>query len=88
LLGAAVAPSAKTQNFRKMEITVRIKNVYGEDKIYPVCSKAVTFANLINQKTFTPRDLSNIRLLGYSIKQGVFAKVGGEEAMVTCVELN
>ena len=71
-----------------MEITIRIKNVYGEEKIYPVCAKAEIFAAMLGQKTFTNDNLRHIRNLGYTVMQGVFARVNGEEQMVTSIAHN
>ena len=51
-----------------MEITVKIKNVYGKDTIYPVCDKAKIFAKMVGQTTLTQRDINNIKELGYTIK--------------------
>ena len=35
-----------------MTIKVEVKNVYGNQAIYPACDKAKTFAALIGQKTY------------------------------------
>jgi hypothetical protein len=51
-----------------MEITVKIKNVYGQEMIYPVCEKAQVFAKISNTKTFTKDTIQNIKALGYAIK--------------------
>lgn len=50
-----------------MEITVTIKNVYGEDKVYPACEKSAIFARMLGQKTLTPYDIKNIKDLGYEV---------------------
>lgn len=47
------------------KLIVEIKIVYGNEMIYPISEKAKLFAQLIGQKTFTRRDLSLIKLLGY-----------------------
>ena len=52
----------------KMIITVKIKNVFGTDKIYPVCDKAKTFARLTETKTLTSYAINNIKALGYTIE--------------------
>jgi hypothetical protein len=52
----------------KMTITVKIKNVFGTDKIYPVCDKAKTFARLTETKTLTSYAINNIKALGYTIE--------------------
>lgn len=36
-----------------MTITVKIKNVFGVDKIYPVCDGAKTLAKIAGTKTLT-----------------------------------
>ena len=51
-----------------MEIQVEIKNVYGEEKIYPFCEKAKTFARIAGTKTLTTQTVAEIYKLGYEIK--------------------
>ena len=51
-----------------MEISVKIKSVYGIDKIYPVCDKAVAFANIADTVTLTDYTIAKIKLLGYRVK--------------------
>jgi hypothetical protein len=50
-----------------MEIKVKLKNVYGQDLVYPVCSKAKVFAQIAGTTTLTPETLSKITLLGYEV---------------------
>lgn len=50
-----------------MQITIQIKSVYGNETIYPVCVNARIFADMLNQKTLTRRDLAKIYALGYDI---------------------
>jgi hypothetical protein len=50
-----------------MEIKVTIKNVYGQDLVYPVCPKAKIFAQISGTTTITPETLSKIMLLGYDV---------------------
>lgn len=52
-----------------MELTYRIKSVYGNDLYYPVNETALKFANLLGKKTFSRVDLSIIGNLGYTITQ-------------------
>ena len=52
----------------ELVITVEVKRVYGEEKIYPVCEKALIFAKMVGQKTLTPSNIANIKALGYTIK--------------------
>lgn len=57
-----------TSNTNKMqEITVKEKNVYGIIRLYPVCEKAIIFANLVGSKTLSANDLDLISSLGYKI---------------------
>lgn len=48
-------------------ITVRIRNVYGKELIYPVCQDALTFAKLTGKKTLDQNDIAMIKSLGYII---------------------
>lgn len=52
-----------------MKITVQVRNVYGNQTIYPICDKARIFAELLDQKTLTHRDLCKIEALGFRIEQ-------------------
>jgi hypothetical protein len=48
-----------------MNNTIKLKDVYGETKAYPICEKAQTFAAMLGTKTPTPAALQNIRKLGF-----------------------
>lgn len=50
-----------------MQITVKIKSVYGNEVIYPVCDKSQIFVKMLNQKTLTRTDLQNIQELGFGV---------------------
>lgn len=50
-----------------MEITVRIKEVYGVRNVYPVCDKAKLLAQLAGTKTLTAAAIEAIKSLGYKI---------------------
>ena len=52
----------------KMELTVKIKNVYGIPRIYPVCNNAQLFARISGNKTLLPVDIELIKKLGYNLK--------------------
>lgn len=52
-----------------MNIAVEIKNNYGSQAIYPANPAAVLFAQLLNQKTLTARDIGLIKQLGYGVEQ-------------------
>ena len=55
----------KTMNI----IKVQIKNIYGNDCIYPACEKSRVFVRMLNQKTLTMKDIVNIKALGFTIEQ-------------------
>lgn len=50
-----------------MNITVEIRNVYGQDKIYPVCDKAQMFAQIAGTTTLLPRHIERIQVLGFKV---------------------
>jgi hypothetical protein len=52
---------------RMSTIKVTIKDVYGEQKVYPSCDDAQRFANIAGTKTLTPTSIEMIKLLGYDI---------------------
>jgi hypothetical protein len=49
-------------------IRVNIKSVYGEEKIYPACQKAVTFCKMLGQKTLTTANIASIKQLGFQVE--------------------
>jgi len=51
-----------------MQITIRIKIVYGKDTLYPECENALKLVKLTGKKTFSHADIAVIKSLGYSIK--------------------
>jgi hypothetical protein len=51
-----------------MSITVRVKNIYGNKTVYPVCDKAKIFAQIAGHSTLTSATLDGIRRLGYLIE--------------------
>ena len=50
------------------EIILEVKNVYGNDLIYPSCRIAKALINLKSGKTFNKDDLNVFKSLGYAIK--------------------
>ena len=57
-------------------IKVQVKQVYGMDRIYPICENSKLLNNLMPNKTFTIDDLVNIKKLGYEI-ESVGSKING-----------
>jgi hypothetical protein len=53
---------------KDVAITVRVRNVYGNRTVYPVCDKAKIFAQLAGHSTLTSATLDGIRRLGYLIE--------------------
>jgi hypothetical protein len=49
-------------------IQIQIKNVYGEEKAYPVCKSAVLFAKIAGTKTLTRSALTDILYMGFSVQ--------------------
>ena len=50
-----------------MKIQVRIKSVYGTDKVYPLCDRAKMFASIADTVTLTSYTSDKIKALGYMI---------------------
>lgn len=51
-----------------MKIVVEIKNVYGNELIYPACEKAIEFTRLTGTKTLSPYHIERIKALGYTVE--------------------
>jgi hypothetical protein len=49
------------------EITVQMRDVYGTEKVYPICDSAMQFASIAGTTTLTMRVLKRIEALGYTI---------------------
>ncbi len=49
-------------------IKVKIKTIYGTERIYPACDKAQVFCDLIAQNTLTGDDIEKIKKLGYEVQ--------------------
>ncbi len=52
-----------------MNLTIEIKNVYGNELIYPVCDKAIKLCLLTGQKTFRKGSIRILKELGYTFTQ-------------------
>ena len=50
-----------------MQLIVSKKNVYGGERVYPVCNKAKLFARISGNKTLLPEDIELIKKLGYNL---------------------
>lgn len=58
-----------------MKITIEVKNVYGNEAIYPACEASRLFASIAGTRTLTRHALRDIKALGYAVevKQKEFA---------------
>ena len=50
-----------------MNLIVEKKNVYGVERVYPVCNKAKLFARISGNKTLLPEVIEQIKKLGYKL---------------------
>jgi hypothetical protein len=48
-------------------LIVEKKNVYGVERVYPVCNKAKLFASISGNKTLLPEVIEQIKKLGYNL---------------------
>ena len=48
-----------------MKIQVKVKNVYGNDLVYPTCETGYKFAELLKVKSFNSQQINIIKKLGY-----------------------
>ena len=62
-----VAAAAEIELPLKLEIHVKLKTNYGNQTIYPNCSKAYNFCRLLGQSTLTPLNVRVIKELGYEV---------------------
>ena len=51
-----------------MNITVKIKTVYGVDKIYPACENSRRFAEIAGTKTLTAHTIRQIKAMGILVE--------------------
>jgi len=56
-----------SDNTMSNQIVVRVKQVYGNDTIYPVCDRAKLFADLLGQKSLTFADMRIIQAMGFNV---------------------
>ena len=50
------------------EIQLEMRNVFGVDRIYPVCEKSQIFARITGLKTLQPTVIKEIENLGYELE--------------------
>ena len=49
-------------------LIVKKKNVWGNERIYPVCNKTILFSCIAASKTLCPITIANIKKLGYKFE--------------------
>ena len=54
------------RGINSMNLIVEKKNVYGVERVYPVCKKAKLFARISGNKTLLDEDRKLIAELGYT----------------------
>ena len=57
----------KTVIYMSTNLIVEKKNVYGVERVYPVCNKAKLFANISGNNTLLPEVIELIKKLGYNL---------------------
>ncbi len=53
--------------YMSTNLIVEKKNVYGVERVYPVCTKAKLFASISGNKTLLPEVIEQIKKLGYNL---------------------
>lgn len=48
------------------ELTVEIKNIYGNELIYPVCNTAKSLCSITGAKTFNSFTIGQLKSIGYT----------------------
>ena len=51
------------------KVHIKVREVYGMERIYPVCANAMLFAEMTRRKCLTRQDLGSINELGFSVVQ-------------------
>ena len=57
----------ETNKGEEMQLVVTKKNVYGVERVYPICTKAKLFASISGNKTLLPDVIELIKKLGYNL---------------------
>ena len=61
-----------------MNIIIQIKNVYGNETVYPICERAKLFARIAGTRTLTSATLRDVKALGYEIRVSTGAAIAAE----------
>ena len=57
----------ETNKGEEMQLVVTKKNVYGVERVYPICNNAKLFASISGNKTLLPDVIELIKKLGYNL---------------------
>ena len=57
----------KTEIYMSTSLIVEKKNVYGVERVYPVCTKSHILARISGNKTLLPEVIEEIKKLGYKL---------------------
>ena len=53
--------------YMSTNLIVEKKNVYGVERVYPICTKAKILARISGNKTLLPEVIEEIKKLGYKL---------------------
>lgn len=56
-------------------VEVEVRNVYGNEMIYPANAAAYRFAAIAGKKTLSRTDLMNIKALGFAVEEVAIKKL-------------
>lgn len=56
-------------------VEVEVRNVYGNEMIYPANAAAERFAAIAGKKTLSRADLMNIKALGFAVEEVAIKKL-------------
>ena len=63
----AIMWATKQKEKQMQTIKVQVRNVFGNDLIYPMCMDSKRFTELTQTKTLTRDDIKTIKALGFTV---------------------
>lgn len=54
-----------------MTVIIKIKSVYGQDKVYPLCETGKAFARIAGTKTLTEQTIHEMKAIGVKFVQEI-----------------
>ena len=67
MLYYAIMWETKQKEKQMQTIKVQVRNVFGNDLIYPMCMDSKRFTELTQTKTLTRDDIKTIKALGFTV---------------------